>query len=135
METTTRTQPLTLPGPAKAGWKIDVKAIREAIEFFGLTSPVEVKLTAGYRRTGCHRFRDGVHVLTVSGIRGAAEASETLWHELTHCAQQEYLGRTAFRAEYEAESRRVGYRANRFEVEARDTAAAMHAELSLTKLA
>lgn len=128
-------QALTLPGPTKTGWKIDVAAIREAISFFGLTSPVEVKLTSGYRKVGCARYRDGVHVITISAIRSGAQASVTLWHELTHAAQREYLGREAFRAEYQAETARVGYRANRFEVEARAVGAAMSVEFPLTKIA
>lgn len=135
METTIKHPPLVLPGAAKAGWTIDVPAIREAIAFFGLTSPVEVKLTAGTRRVGCARYRDGVHVITLSALRSGAQASETLWHELTHAAQREYLGDEAFRVQYQMEQLREGYDRNRFEVEARDTAAVMTAELSLTKRA
>jgi hypothetical protein len=119
-------QKLTLPGPStKGGWSISVSAIREAIDFLELTAPVEVKLAAGLRRHGAHRFRDGVHVITLSTYLNVEQASFTLWHELTHAAQTDYLGRQEFVAAYNNESRMHGYSGNAFEVEANQMAADM----------
>lgn len=128
-------QPLTLPGPALGGWTVDVPAIREAIEFLELAWPVEVKLTSGIHTHGRIRFRDGRHLITVATNLTPAKASSTLWHELTHAAQREYLGVEAHRSAYAVESRRVGYDANRFEREAREMADAMAASVPLTKRA
>jgi len=130
----TTTQALTLPGTSKTGWKLDAAAVRQAIEFFGIAAPVEVKLSAGTRKVGCAKWREGVHVITVTTHHSLAGASKTLWHELTHAAQREYLG-ADFGPAYRAESARVGYRANRFEVEARDVADAMAADYPLAKVA
>lgn len=128
-------QKITLPDTAKGGWRVSVPAIREALDFLEITQPIEIKLTAGLQRHGAHRVRNGVHLITVSTYLAGASASETIWHELTHAAQSEYLGEDAFAASYNQQSRYVGYTANRYEVEAREVAAAMTDELPLTKAA
>lgn len=130
---TTTTQPLALPDPAKADYRFHIANLREAIDFLEIAEPVEVKLTAGIQRHGAHRYVNGTHVITISAYLTPAGASATLWHELTHAAQSEYLGRTEFRAQYDGESRRHGYRGNRFEIEANEIAAAYSTDLPLTK--
>lgn len=91
-------------------WRKNERAIREAIELFGLTLPVEIKLTShAGGRYGAHtlhpvggqvRVHNGriywaetatglVHRITVKAWRSAEEASRTLWHELTHAMQAE----------------------------------------------
>ena len=93
-------------------WKLDRAALREAIEFLGITYPVEVKQTrvAGGRH-GAHcliphgrfvrRYRGGwygvaespdgtlSHKVTVKSWLDPERASFVLWHELTHCMQAE----------------------------------------------
>lgn len=96
--------------PANKAWRKDERAIREAIEFFGLTLPVEIKLTShAGGRFGAHSLMPVggrvrivgnrvhnistatgiVHRITLKSWRSAEEASRTLWHELTHAMQAE----------------------------------------------
>lgn len=87
-------QRLTLPDKAPSGpWEFDPGAVLEALEQLGITRPVRVRWTAGYRRGGSHRWRNREHHITVSHCRAAEEASRTLWHELAHAAQTEDYGR------------------------------------------
>lgn len=117
----TTTQALTLPGTGKGDATFRPAAVKEAIELLGIVDPVEVKLANGTRRHGSHRWNGAgtTHIITVSTYLTPAEAGRTLWHELTHAAQREYLGLAAFMAAYRSESAVKGYRNNRFEIEAR----------------
>lgn len=131
----TTTQPLQLPAStAKGGWTVNPAAVREAIAFFGLTRPVRIKLAGGTRRHGSRRWNEATgHSITLSTYLPAGRVSETLWHELCHAAQSEYLGDAAFSASYDQYSKRVGYRLNPYEVEARETGAAMAPEFPLVR--
>lgn len=109
-------------------------AVLEAVEFLEIDRPVEVKWAAGLRRAGCHRSRNGVHVITVSTYLEADALSKTLWHELVHAAQEErYESRAGFNAAYGLQNRLYGYRRNRFEAEAEEWSEDFHAELRLAK--
>ncbi len=116
------TQALTLPSStSKGGSRFSPAAVQEAIELLCLTGTVEVKASAGTRRRGAHRYykATGHHSITVSTYLCPEDAGRTLWHELCHAAQVEYLGVETFNAQYSQESAWKGYRANAFEVEAR----------------
>jgi hypothetical protein len=102
------------------GWELSYRALREARELLGLRSDVEVTKSAGSRRIGCHRFREGRHFITVSTYLTPEGASRVLWHELGHAAQQEaHESHEDFRTAYRAETSLRGYDANRFEADAR----------------
>ena len=128
------TQELLLPGTSKAGTRFSVPAVREAIAYFGLVDPIEVKFSGGIHRRGCHRYagKGQPHIITVSTYLSPEEAGRTLWHELTHAAQREYLGQEEFTAQYRLESATKGYRGNKFEVEAREHSD-LNAEIPLAK--
>lgn len=106
----TKHRPSKAERPANKPWRKNERAIREAIEFLGITLPVEIKPTghAG-GRFGCHRLlplgptvrtvgsrvygaehtNKLVHRITIKSWRSAEEASRTLWHELAHAMQAE----------------------------------------------
>lgn len=114
---------LLLPNAASglAGARLDPIAIREALDLMEVKHDVQIKWSGGYSRRGAHRFYDGknLHVITVSTHLMADQASNTLWHEITHAAQTErYENGKVFHAHYVKENRTRGYKRNRFEVEA-----------------
>lgn len=97
--------------PANKPWRKDERAIREAIEFLGLTLPVRIKLTghAAGRHGAHHLYPEGgtvrhsgtriwnidtatglFHHITVKSWLSAAEASRVIWHELAHAMQAEH---------------------------------------------
>lgn len=100
----------TCERPANKPWRHNDRAIRDAIEFLGITLPVRIKPTnvAG-GRLGAHTLRPVgpgvrrqgsrvhgiehatglVHHITVKSWQDAEQASRTLWHELTHAMQAE----------------------------------------------
>lgn len=115
------TQRLCLPGTSKGGATFKPGAVLEALDYFGIVDPTEVKFTAGIHRKGAHRYAGPgqPHLITVSTYLSPEEAGRTLWHELCHAAQREYLGVPEFVAQYRQESASKGYLGNKFEVEAR----------------
>ena len=85
----------------------------KACEMLGIASPVHVKRSPGRSLRGAyHGMKPGrdihrncepdtlYHCVTVSAVLHPADASRTLWHELTHAAQRERD--PAFRAKYRA---------------------------------
>lgn len=114
---------------SKGGASLKVGSVMEAVEVLEIEKPIEVKWANGTRRRGSHRWRNGVHVITLSTYMDAKQCSFTLWHELTHCAQCEREGLEKFNAKYrQAGGKGAGYRTNRYEVEANETAEAMEDE-------
>lgn len=90
-------------------WIFNRGAVEEAYSFFDLTWPVIVKLSQATLKNGTQRSRriylergaealagnsdaEFVHVITVSTYNPLELASQTLWHELTHCTQDERYG-------------------------------------------
>ena len=129
---------LLLPNAASsmAGARLLPSKILEAMDLLEIRHDVQIKWSGGYRRTGAHRFlnRFGIrkHVITVSTHLDAESASSTLWHELTHAHQLEgFEHPEVFYAAYSRQSKSVGYKRNRFEVEARDNADAFKSEFPL----
>jgi hypothetical protein len=129
--------------------KIDVKAKREACELFDVKGLVRIEPTKrlprakrvrGYRRytLAQHSWQDGMHVIEVAATASRKAADALILHELAHAGQLERYGGPSseaerrFRRAYDAESRRVGYDANRFEVEANE-AAALCDEIRVTR--
>lgn len=131
-------------------WEFDLDAIERAGRELGLRLPVGLAVVeaGGYWQTtdGAHRVKtadrgEHAHGITVRRSVDAERASRILWHELTHAAQAEAhpTGPHRFyREAYAVHSRaRVGayggaYRANPFEVEARE-AEANHERLPLAR--
>lgn len=127
---------VTIQNTPAPGFKLDAKAIRDALELLGADSlpyPVRVKLSNGQRTRGCTRWNEknphekGVRI-TVSRNLSAIEATKTLWHEFTHLAQMARIGSAAeFAREYRKYSA-TGYgysgryERNPFEIEARENA-------------
>lgn len=118
-------------------WKTNDALLEKAIRHFDLRMPVYVRRTNGNRRRGCyHGLFIGSeinrtlpntlhHKITVSNRLTPTEASEVLWHELTHAAQRERdpLASVRYRqiTPRSARGRRAyaDYLANPYEVEAR----------------
>lgn len=138
----------TKPPASKAGaaWAPDWAAINHAIEFLGLTLPVDIKLT-GHQggRYGAHTFRaargafykdftrdtasGGMrHAITVKNWLAPEQAGRTLWHELCHAMQAENAvkaaGAVTMREQLTAwahcSARRGNYSYRPIEVEARE---------------
>jgi hypothetical protein len=128
---------ITLPvtDVSKGGAQFDAGACIKAVTVLGLKASVQVKWSAGQRRLGSHRWRDGVHVITVSTYSDAERASKTLWHELAHAHQVERIGWETYYPAYKAygKSGTKGYKSNPYEVEASKIEEDFHAVLSLTK--
>ncbi len=125
---------LQLPGKTKnlAGAQLNPSAVIEAIEFLELERPVEIKWSAGLRRRGCHRLRDGRHVITVSTYLDFSQLSSTTWHELTHAAQAErFDSDKEYDAAYAKDCRLRGYGGSLFEIEAREYAEDFAVEMPL----
>jgi hypothetical protein len=89
------TNPRPAPEPPKprGSWRPDHAAIREAIEFLGISHPVKIKQTSRQGgRYGAHELRRDAggkvysHI-TVKSWLDAREAGRTLWHELAHAMQ------------------------------------------------
>lgn len=136
--TAPRQQALTLPGTARGGWEIAPGAALEALAALDLTMPVEVKITSAYHKRGSMRIGADSHVVFLTTDLSPEQASETLWHELVHCAQRERHpvgidGAREFSDRYRAASVN-GWAANPFEIEAIETATAM-SEFVLTRSA
>lgn len=108
---------------AHAGWKIDVRAIHDAMELLGVTRKVKFILSQGRRRIGSCGFDrlSDTHLIRISTFGDLETASCTLWHELQHAAQRDAEGVMEFNDNYKWENRRMGYRRNKYEVEARKT--------------
>lgn len=73
-------------------FKLNTLAIREAQKFFNLAYPVSIKITNHKNgRNGAYcPGKDGLsHEIIVKSWLTPQEASETLWHELTHAMQAE----------------------------------------------
>jgi len=86
--------------PADSGWRLNEANLVKAIEFLGLTRRVEIKQTghkggrrgAYYLKTGAsERSADMYHRITAKSWLPPAQASRTLWHELTHAMQAERI--------------------------------------------
>jgi len=122
---------------ALGGFRVDSAAVRDACALLGIEAPVRVKLSRGRRRIGATRFDTdfGGYSITVSTFSTPERATETLWHELTHCMQSEQSGGWhMFTAKYRQHSGMTGkrYKVNPYEVEARDIAA-MYRDVPLVK--
>lgn len=117
--------------PASAAkWRLDPAALREAIDFLGLTLPVKIKQTGhqGGRR-GAYWLRQVArqryHHITVKNWLTPEQACRTLWHELAHAMQAERYNDPSApfvvvqQAWANAPERRGAYRNRPVEVEAR----------------
>ena len=99
---------------------INVRSIKIAARLLGIERDIKIRTTRGYRRIGCHRLRDGQHYITFSTSQNPEDQSKTLWHELTHAAQVDQLGRDEYYKRYRMQQRSVGYKENALEKQAND---------------
>jgi hypothetical protein len=109
-------------------WQFDWAQVRGAMADLGIRNDVVIRITTGSRRHGSHRVKKlpgggFEHSLTISRHFNRESASRTLWHELAHVMQSERLADPttmyAVGSAYRTENESVGYRNNRFEIEAR----------------
>lgn len=139
---------LTLPPNtvAKAGWRLDHKAIVAAVEVLKLSRAVKIRFTSGGEKResnggrssatyGCHQIKldrdknpmEFYHGITLSQIRTFEDANMTLWHEFRHAWQAESFARVSgksiegFYRIYKNASGPHGesYKQNKFELDAR----------------
>ncbi len=77
------------------GYRLDQRAINEAIDYLGLKLPVRVRFSSragsvrGNYRLGRSMAGPNFHNIMLKTYIGAEQASKTLWHELTHAMQAE----------------------------------------------
>lgn len=122
----------TAPAATGPRFRVNDAALREAIDLFGLRLPVRVRLHARCGITnGSYRFEGTYHNIMLKSYRTAQEASETLWHELTHALQAERAGSVIEWDRVYAEQRRYPYRVRPVKIEAREMSATM-ADIPLT---
>src|SRR5690242_3638277 len=93
-------------------WKIDKAKVKEACKELGVKSKVRFKLEPriqyqnGIEYAGMYWWYPRRHLieLVLPHTVSPGRASETIWHELTHAAQDERLGRKEFRKQYDLEN-------------------------------
>lgn len=75
------------------GWRLNRKALNEAIDLIGLKLPVKLRTDARVGSTnGNYRFRNGGHDIMLKTYLSAEQATKTLWHEPCHAMQAERAG-------------------------------------------
>lgn len=119
---------------AVGGFRLNHAAIRDACELLGVKMPVAIKFNGRVGAThGNHRFTGSSHRIMVKSYLTVQQASETLWHELTHAlqAERDCGSRAAWVAQH-SEQRRYSYQRRPIEIEARKMSEDM-ADLLLTK--
>jgi len=124
---------------SKRGWQINPEKLQEACDFLGIKKAVVVKFSSGRRTAGTHRSKiskAGIyyHGVTLSHRFEQEFANETLWHELVHCMQAEQIDPiTDFHSVYRQAKgpHGVAFFRNKYEVEAREVAAAAAPERML----
>lgn len=92
-------------------WKIDKKQVKTACKELGVEAKVrfklesQIKLQRGVEYAGIYWWYPKRHLieLVLPHTVSPGRASEVIWHELTHAAQDERLGRYEFRKQYELE--------------------------------
>lgn len=108
------------------GWRVDHAALRDACDLLGLKLPVSIRFNSRVGKThGNYTFRRGGHDIMLKAYRTAEQASETLWHELTHALQVERGGGTYQAFEKMVEDEKGVYQNAPSEIEAREMSATM----------
>jgi hypothetical protein len=119
------------PTRARAGWRIDLQAIKTAIDILEIKYPVRIRYIRGKYRRGTHYARKEYHTITLSQDRPMKQANDTLWHELAHAQQaerfEERTGRPMrhfYREEYLESQGPWGasYQENFYEIDANEVA-------------
>lgn len=116
---------------ARAGWYLDQDAILAAMDRLDIKKLVKIRFTAARQRVGTHYAWIDHHRIMISQDDSVNEASNTLWHELTHAMQAEAFttitGRPMnkfYREAYQLAKGSWGasYKDNKFEIQAREIA-------------
>ena len=101
-------------------WSIDQEALDAAVELLGLKLPVKIRFNSRVGNTnGNYRLGAGYHDIMLKTYRTAQQASQTLWHELTHAMQAERAGGTRAAWLADLEKSRGKYQRCPREIEAR----------------
>lgn len=122
------------------GWTIDEEAVKQAAELLGVKRPVKVRTHARVGGThGNYRLRNRrpeqpYHDIMVKSYLSPSQASETLWHELTHASQADRCDTPEAWEAFSRNQRRYPYRVRPIEVEARETSKTF-ADVPLTRTA
>lgn len=111
--------------PTGGGFQIDARALKQAIALLGLKVPVKVRQHSRVGNThGNYRFRASTaakpqhHDIMLKSYLTPAEASHTLWHELTHALQAERCGSLLGWAAESRKQRSYSYHFRPVEIEA-----------------
>lgn len=108
---------------ATGGFHIDRAALKEAQRILGLKLPVKVRLHGRHGQTdGNHQFKGAWHNIMLKRYLTPEEATEALWHELTHALQAERQGTKTKWTAHSSNQRRYAYRIRPIEIEARQMA-------------
>jgi hypothetical protein len=118
---------------AQGGHRLDHKAIQEAADVLGLKLPVRVRQHSRVGNTHGNYRLAGLagqathHNIMVKSYLTPKEATNTLWHELTHALQAERDGKSdlATWRKVSNEQKVYSYRQRPIEREANETAALM----------
>lgn len=89
---------------SSGGFTVDRRALKDACDLLGITKPVRIRFSSKVGSTnGNYRFMGTYHDIMLKSYHSPAQASSTLWHELTHAMQAERAGGTqeAWQAEHE----------------------------------
>ncbi len=121
------------PATAARAWRVDPEALKAACDLLGLRLPVKVRFNARQGATaGNYRHKGTYHDIMLKSYRTAEQASETLWHELTHAMQAERAGDQWAWNSVANDQRRYPYSRRPIEIEAREIAGA-YADILLTR--
>lgn len=113
---------------AEGGFRIDRQALADAIDLLGLKLPVKIRFNSRVgRQNGNYRLRNGHHDIMLKSYRTPQQASDTLWHELTHALQAERDGHGSVSvwADVRRAQASIPYLSKPLEVEARQMSATM----------
>jgi len=113
---------------AAGGFTVNRQAVDDAAALLGLKLPVRIRFNSRVGRTnGNYRFKGDHHDIMLKSYRTPEQASDTLWHELTHALQAERDGRAdeAVWADVRRSQAHYSYLIRPIEVEARKMSALM----------
>lgn len=111
---------------AAGGFRVDQAALKDAIALLGLKLPVTLRYNSRVGNTnGNYRFTGHSHNIMLKSYHTAAQASDTLWHELCHAMQAERAGTMVEWNVVQRQQARYSYRSRPIEREAREMSATM----------
>jgi hypothetical protein len=120
-----------------APWRVDPAAVSRALADLGVVAPVDIRRSSGRNTKGRYHGMSLLaddnndlvlcHRITVAARLHPADASRTIWHELTHASQFE-----CDVAGYNAKYKQYAYTSNPYELEAKANERYHDTKFSLT---